>query len=220
MGPELFSPEIQDYRRTESSDCYALGMVIYEVLSERKPFHRYTDLAVVGKVVGGERPERPQEAGGVLFTDVMWSVLERCWTPQPGNRPGIGDVLRCLENVSRSWTPPSTRLFAATSATGSLTQGFSDMITAEDTDRSRLPSSPQQSKKLMLAPVSDTQTQLEKLDPSHDQYLPLLRDLLIHPDLKLHVQGLHRSGLEDFVELLDKVTKANIDVQRVDLTPD
>ena len=70
-----------------------------------------------------------------------------------------------------------------------------------------------------LVPVSDTQTQLEKLDPSHDQYLPLLRDLLIHPGLKLHVQGLHRSGLEDFVELLDKVTKANTDVQWVDLTP-
>ena len=150
MGPELFSPEIQDYRRTESSDCYALGMVIYEVLSEQKPFHQYANLVVVGKVVGGERPERPQEVGGVLFTDFVWGVLERCWTPQPGNRPGIGDVLRCLENVSRSWTPPSTRLFAATSATGSFTWGLSDMITAEDTDRSRVPSSPQQSKKLNL----------------------------------------------------------------------
>ena len=32
---------------------------------------------------------------------------ECCWKPNPSNRPNTKDVLRCLEDVSRSWKPPS-----------------------------------------------------------------------------------------------------------------
>ena len=106
MAPELFDPQIQRHCRTVCSDCYALGMVIYEVLSERMPFHRYLDLAISWKVLTGERPERPRGAG---FTDDVWEVLKRCWAPQPGDRPSIKDVLQCLEKASESWIPPSPR---------------------------------------------------------------------------------------------------------------
>ena len=131
MSPELLDPDAQDYNRTERSDCYALGMVVYEVLSGLLPFYQYPDLIVVGKVVGGGRPERPQGARGAWFTDDVWETLERCWTPQPGNRPGIGDVLQCLEKVSRSWVPLSPRLLAVPSPASSITRGFSDIITVE-----------------------------------------------------------------------------------------
>ncbi|KAF9780764.1 kinase-like domain-containing protein [Thelephora terrestris] len=109
MGPELFNPEkfgLKDGRPTRSSDCYALGMVVYEVLSGRVPFHRYGDYAVVAKVSEGERPERPQGARGAFFGNDIWNLLQSCWMPSPGNRPKIKDVLRRLEDVSRSWTPP------------------------------------------------------------------------------------------------------------------
>jgi hypothetical protein len=107
MGPELFDSEAKVHRRTKYSDCYALGMVIYEVLSQRKPFYQYTDFAVVGKVVKGERPERPQGLEGVVgFTDDVWEVLGLCWTPRPLDRPSIEDVLKRLENAASSWTPP------------------------------------------------------------------------------------------------------------------
>ena len=105
MSPELFEPEIQDHRRTKHSDCYALGMVVYEVLSGRMPFYQYVNLVIPGKVVGGDRPKRPRGTEGAWFTDDVWGVLGRCWMPQPGNRPNIEVVLWCLEKVSRSWTP-------------------------------------------------------------------------------------------------------------------
>ena len=105
MSPELLDPKIQDHRRTKHSDRYALGMVIYEVLSGWIPFHQYADLTVPGKVVGGDRPERPQGVEGIWFTDDVWEALGRCWAPQPGNRPNIEDVLRCLEKDSRSSMP-------------------------------------------------------------------------------------------------------------------
>jgi len=110
MSPELFDPErfgAKDGRRTKHSDCYALGMVVYEVLSGQVPFFRYRKYVAVGKVLKGERPGRPQGVGEKWFTDDVWSILGGCWEPNPGDRPSVEGVLRCLEEASRLWMPPS-----------------------------------------------------------------------------------------------------------------
>jgi len=82
MSPELLEGGTQDCRRTKLSDCYAIGMVIYEVLSGHMPFHQYASWSVPIKVVRGDRPERPQGAEGAWFADGVWEVLgdypERC----------------------------------------------------------------------------------------------------------------------------------------------
>jgi hypothetical protein len=112
MSPELFCPEkfgLKDSRRTKRSDCYALGMVIYEVLSGRAPFYRCDVYAVVAKVGGGERPERPE---GECFTNGVWRILERCWTPNPDDRPRVEDVHQFLEDMSKFWTPLSSQAVA------------------------------------------------------------------------------------------------------------
>ena len=98
MGPELIAPErfgLQDSRPTKSSDCYALGMVIYETVSGHLPFHKYADLVVFMKVSEGGRPPREE-----VFTDSLWEILESCWVPQPNARLSIEDVLHYLESVS------------------------------------------------------------------------------------------------------------------------
>lgn len=64
------------------------------------------------------------------------------------------------------------------------------------------------------ASVSAAQNQLEKLDLSDDDYQPLLRELLSHKGLRLHIQGLDGSKLEAFVELLDKVGNVDTDIRR------
>lgn len=105
MSPELLYPEkfgFEKSRPTEKSDCYALGMLILEVLSERCPFPSHQNYIVMRKVIEGERPERPE---GVWFTDDLWRTLEQCWLPQPENRPTIEAVLECLGEVSKIWQP-------------------------------------------------------------------------------------------------------------------
>ena len=101
MSPEL-SPEkfgLERGRPTKESDCYALGMVVYEVLSGQTPFAPAKVPTVIWKVLNGECPERPQGEEGKPFTDAIWGVLELCWKPQPSDRASAKVVLRRLEGT-------------------------------------------------------------------------------------------------------------------------
>jgi len=106
MSPELLDPDRFGSGRgrpTKESDCYALGMVILEVLSGQAPFTTLKNFVVMRKVTDGERPGRPDGVEGVWFTDDLWRTLNQCWETQPGRRPSIETVLECLGRAS----PPS-----------------------------------------------------------------------------------------------------------------
>ena len=114
LSPERLSPKgfgLKDSHPTTESDCYALGMAIYEVLSGRAPFSPCTDvLVVVQKILDDKRPERPQGEEGARFTAGLWGMLELCWKPQPADRPSLNTVLLCLQNpagVSPHTYPPT-----------------------------------------------------------------------------------------------------------------
>ena len=100
MSPELLDPEsfsLKKSRPTKESDCYALGMVVYEILSGRAPFA--PSKAPILKILRGSRPERPQGAEGASFTDDIWGMLERCWKHQPGERINAKNALPCFEET-------------------------------------------------------------------------------------------------------------------------
>jgi serine/threonine protein kinase len=126
MSPELIAPQrfgLKSSRPTESSDCYALGMVIYETISGNLPFHEDTDLTVFVKVLEGERPPR-----GGKFREGLWRMLEQCWGSQPNNRPTIEDVLQRLEMFSNSSEPCSLEVDGEVERDGDdwdSTNGFS-----------------------------------------------------------------------------------------------
>ena len=109
-SPELLDPEpfgLKDSCQTKESDCYALGMVIYEVLSGLAPFFQYKDTVVIRKVMEGERPERPRGRRAAWFTDSLWGMLEHCWEPQPHDRPSLKVLLEHLEGATRPSRSPS-----------------------------------------------------------------------------------------------------------------
>lgn len=119
MSPELLDPEsfgLTKIRPTKESDCYALGMVIYEVLSGLTPFAPYGSPIIIRKVLDGERPGRPQGEEGLLFTDGIWLVVKLCWQARPGDRSSAKAVLLGLEG-----NPSASRL-------------ISNMETDEETD--------------------------------------------------------------------------------------
>lgn len=100
-SPELLFPEEFGFESgcpTKESDCYSLGMVIYEVLSGEVPFAAIQlEVAVIVKVLEGEHPKRPEKESGKLFTDSIWEMLNLCWKPQPQDRINARAVLLALE---------------------------------------------------------------------------------------------------------------------------
>lgn len=105
MSPELFDQDQtnpEGTRPTKQSDCYALGMVIYEVLSGQAPFAQFHPGMAMLKVLQGERPGRPNGLEGTRLTDDLWRTLNLCWEAQPQRRPSVEAVLECLELVSRT----------------------------------------------------------------------------------------------------------------------
>ena len=108
MSPELLDPErfgCMNARPTKESDCYALGMVILEVLTGQAPFPRCSNLAVMRKIVEREYPDRPQGPEAVWFTNGLWVMLGRCWSPKPKLRPAVEVVLESLNRGLTIWKP-------------------------------------------------------------------------------------------------------------------
>ena len=125
-SPELFDPAqfgLKEARPTEKSDCYALGMVIYEVLSGQEPFAQLVDTVVILSVMRGERPTRPRGEQGTWFTGRLWGMLKLCWKSRPDDRPSIRTVLQCLEGVR----PPSRPLSTPT-VNGDVEEGTDDPL--------------------------------------------------------------------------------------------
>jgi hypothetical protein len=107
-SPELLNPNksgLSGSRLTKESDCYALGMVIYEVLSGQEPFAEYWEHQVADMVRGGKRPSRPQGKGGTWFTDDIWGILELCWKAHPRDRISAKAVLLCLKGIESPSDP-------------------------------------------------------------------------------------------------------------------
>ena len=110
MTPELLDPErfgLKGSHPTKETDCYMLGMVIYEVLSGQTPFAPSNAPTIIRKILDGERPERPQGNAGKLFTDGIWSVVQRCWMHRPRDRISAKDILLGLEGSPTPLRPPS-----------------------------------------------------------------------------------------------------------------
>ena len=205
MSPELFCPEdfgLADGRRTKHSDCYALGMVIYEVLSGQVPFSRYNVYAVIAKVSRGERPGRPQGAERKWFTDDIWRILECCWAPRRDERPSIEDVLQVLEEASRSWTPLSPRV-EGPPAMDLPTWSLSDSSAEESTGKGEVPSLAQPALSQALPQKGDAGDNSIYL--SSDGFPALLYEALDHQDTRAQVKNTNGSDLKESVGVPDRV---------------
>ena len=210
MSPELFDPEkfgLKDGRRTKRSDCYALGVVIHEVLSGQVPFSRHADYIVVVRVLKGERPGRPQEEARTWFSDEIWSMLERCWKPSPNDRPSVKAVLWCLEGVSRSLTSPPHHT-AHSLITSNSPARNSDPSAEESEDGSESSSPPQtvslqQPQELSL----NGNTNENSVHPSAHEFSALPHGVPYHQSLETGVINSGGSDLQESAGILDRVSR-------------
>ena len=74
--------------------------ILVKVFTGGYPFSGLTEIAVSLKIMGGERPARPQEAQGLGLTDLIWNMTLRCWRQDPAYRPTATEVVGLL----REWS--------------------------------------------------------------------------------------------------------------------
>ncbi|QHN71166.1 serine/threonine protein kinase [Mollivirus kamchatka] len=82
-APEIITGE----RYTEKADVYSFGIIMWEVITGKRP---YADLDI-GRcgmaVVAGERPPLPQKCRRALV-----DIMTRCWHADPDQRPSMEEV--------------------------------------------------------------------------------------------------------------------------------
>ncbi|THU84155.1 kinase-like protein [Dendrothele bispora CBS 962.96] len=70
-----------------ASDVYAFACVCYEIFTGLLPFHELKDVAVMFKVIQGQRPDRPDNIVHRYLSDSMWAIIQQCWSQEPKDRP-------------------------------------------------------------------------------------------------------------------------------------
>ena len=126
MSPELLDPErfeASDDRPTKKSDCYALGMVVYEVclevsilvlrvsglttcqvLSGDSPYWDIKNEGwLIHVIMEGYRPKKPEAAESLGFTNELWKAIQRCWLIDASARPDVKTILTHLNHATWSW---------------------------------------------------------------------------------------------------------------------
>jgi len=96
MAPERLSGGLLK----KPSDIYAFGMVVYEIYTNKDPFHYITTHSDFLRRVldANEKPKKPGEDEAPKMEDDIWELAQGCWVKEPRLRP----TAPCLcENISQ-----------------------------------------------------------------------------------------------------------------------
>ena len=111
-APELLFPTkfgLDKGVPSKEADVYALGMMVYQVLTGKWPFYPRREAEVMHAIVFGERPPKPKNAEEIGMTEVVWDLLRECWREDRMTRPTIINILRkfCEIIGERGTTDPA-----------------------------------------------------------------------------------------------------------------
>ena len=82
---------------SKPADIFAFGMLVIEVLTGKPPFEGCSEPGAARRILRGDRPELPQNAGDVDLTNPMRDFIQRCWREDPAKRPEIDEVVTTWE---------------------------------------------------------------------------------------------------------------------------
>ncbi|GAU67937.1 serine/threonine-protein kinase [Streptomyces sp. NBRC 110611] len=93
--PAYVAPESAEGRpQTSAVDIYGAGILLYELVTGRPPFAGATALEVLHRHLS-EEPSRPG-----TVPEPLWTVMERCLSKRPEERPSAENLARALRTVA------------------------------------------------------------------------------------------------------------------------
>ena len=103
MAPELlFSAKfgLDKGVPSKEADIYALGMTVYQVLTDKWPFFPRREAEITHAVISGERPPKPENSESIGITEAVWDLLRECWREDRATRPNILNVLGRFRSIT------------------------------------------------------------------------------------------------------------------------
>ena len=98
------APEILDGKFTHSSDVYAMGIIMWECGSRKKPFSHLsqplTDSKLIREVLAGSRP---QGEFSIPLPDDYRNLITACWDKDRDKRPSCDELLEKLQCLESTW---------------------------------------------------------------------------------------------------------------------
>lgn len=99
MPPELFSVQSDKCKLTKKADVYAVGMILYQVVTAQVPFAGMSAPQIVVHVSRGKRLNLPAEV-----PEALANVYVHCLATEPEDRPKMEEVVTDLSKFYQdSW---------------------------------------------------------------------------------------------------------------------
>jgi serine/threonine protein kinase len=103
MAPEIF----QGQKYTKESDIYSFGMIMWELMTGRRPFwNRAHNTGLIIEIWDGLRPPIVTNA-----PEGYIELMKECWHPDPKKRPTATDIeskIKMIENnEGKNWRNPT-----------------------------------------------------------------------------------------------------------------
>lgn len=94
MAPELLRHSaVSKYINLFQCDVYSFGMVCYEIMAGKIPFHEMTNLSEVKEMVlSRNRPCLPE-----WTPDNLKTLVEKCWLEEANSRPSFPEIIKELK---------------------------------------------------------------------------------------------------------------------------
>ena len=95
-NPLYFAPEIFEKKEfSKSSDVYAFSLIIFEIITDKKPFEYNTIFQIFTKVLNGERPSIDE-----TIPQCFSELIKSCWSQDLSKRPTFAQIVTQLRRIS------------------------------------------------------------------------------------------------------------------------
>lgn len=101
LAPELVDITSDSIGESKPADIFAFAMLAFELFAERPPFDGQSPATVALLISQNTRPEFPADTEDTGLTTQMRDFLQRCWHPDPKERPTIDLVVKTFECAPR-----------------------------------------------------------------------------------------------------------------------
>ena len=93
QSPIYTAPEFYwENEITKSGDVFSFGMIVYEIISNKKPFLNEQPFMIQQKIASGERPDFNEK-----INDSFKELIESCWCDNPSERLSFENIVTQLK---------------------------------------------------------------------------------------------------------------------------